>query len=330
MLLQRRVFDGAQWLAWAPAPGVTMSGEVSDGPGPSCVRDAAGMTHCFVRGDDNPNDAANANALWHRWYPASGQGWWENLGGTLTSVPSCVAAPDSNALACFGRGTDGALWGRRFDGNVWGAWQSAGGAVKETTMPSCVALAGGRVDCIIVDASGRLQHRTIGSRGAWQTIAGNAVVQRQNNEYNPRCRAAPGGGIVCYAIVETVPDQSGSRPELLRATLGAGGGWTTSILSDRLNPLDFSCIDFEGGNFHCFVLAGSGPSFAMHEFLQSDGQWRGVALQAPAFAAAANRLECVATSGERIDCFVASALGGPLAHTVRTPPRPTLTIRPRP
>lgn len=331
-LLQRRAFDGTNWQGWAPLAGVTMAGEISDAPGPSCLRDSGGMTHCFVRGDDNPNDALNAGALWHRWLPASGQGWWENLGGVLTSVPSCVAAPDSFALACFGRGTNGTLMGRQFDGNVWGPWQNFAGTIKDVSTPECVAQAGGRIDCVIVDPSGLLQHRVVASAPtAWRNVAANSVLIARVSEYNPRCNAMSGGGVACYAVVET--DRANPRPGLLRAVLSPGSSnWSVSVLGNDFGPatLGFSCFDYEAGNFSCFVLARSQGSFALQEFWRADSQWRTVPLQAPTFANSADRLECVDGGSGRIDCFVGSTFGGPLARTTRTPPVMLRTVRARP
>ncbi|MBN8607907.1 MAG: hypothetical protein J0L81_13405 [Caulobacterales bacterium] len=316
--LHRRVWDGAQWQPWQASPGIAMSGTQSDQSSPSCVRDNTGLTHCFVRGDVSAPDFNGA--LQHTWFPAGGAGWWENLSGVLSSVPNCTAGADSRVITCFGRGSDGALWGRRFDGNVWGAWQSFGGAVKPTTVPACVAQAGGRVDCVIVDnASNRFVHRIVaGGSSAWAPLSGATLWLSNNSAINPECANAPAGGLVCYAMTASPTNQ----PTLMRFTLPQGASsWTMSALSELQSPsgrIDFSCLDLNASTFECFVL-NTGNGFSIQEF--TGGQWRTATNTAPPFAQSADRIDCLSWDGARIDCFVGSGLSGPMAHIVRTPAR---------
>jgi hypothetical protein len=48
------------------------------------------------------------------WKSGVGFGKWENLGGLLTSGPSCHGRPGPDyAMICAGRGGDGAVWVNR-------------------------------------------------------------------------------------------------------------------------------------------------------------------------------------------------------------------------
>ncbi len=93
-VLQRQEWNGVRWSGWETFPGVTIQ-HFNDRTGPSCFLDNARLTHCFVVGSDD--------ALWHRWFPPGSNGWWENLGGRLTSSPACTAAPDVASLDCVRR-----------------------------------------------------------------------------------------------------------------------------------------------------------------------------------------------------------------------------------
>jgi len=73
---------------------------------PAATARPSGELDVFVRGTDN--------AVWHKFWSASG-GWspWGSLGGTATSRPGAAARP-SGELDVVVRGTDNAIWHRWF------------------------------------------------------------------------------------------------------------------------------------------------------------------------------------------------------------------------
>lgn len=318
--LQRRWWDGSVWNGWETQPGVTMQMyDDGAGAGPSCSRDHAGTTHCFVWGSDN--------ALWHRWFPQGSNGWWESLGGVLTAAPSCTAAPDAPTIHCYGRGTNGTVWQRVFDGNVWGPWVDRGGAPAMGTNPSCVARSGGRIDCMIVTANNVLFGASMNG-GGWTQISGNTVLAYGTLPVSPRCQIGGGGeSVVCYA-----PTQQNERTSALRVSREAGG-WGVSDLGADFGPsqVEMSCVDSNDRlAYECFAILPAPPfpgstigtrlfEFATSPAAPSTG-WRQAGIPTPPSAnPTIHRLSCVSWAPGRIDCFSASSAGGPMMHVWRTP-----------
>ncbi|MBL8536144.1 MAG: hypothetical protein JNM59_01935 [Hyphomonadaceae bacterium] len=322
--LQRRWWDGSTWNGWQGLPGVTMQlYDDGAGAGPSCVRDNTGMTHCFVWGADN--------ALWHRWFPQGSNGWWESLGGVLTSAPSCAAAPDAPTISCFARGQNGGVWRRTFDGNVWGQWSDTGGSLALGANPSCAARSGGRVDCLIVNASNIIFGWSTNG-GGWTQVSGNAVLAYGSLPVSPRCQIAGGGeSVACY--VPRGATESSPTVSVLRVSREAAG-WGVSDLGADFgnNQVELSCVD-SGDRlaFECFAILpalqqvfGSTATARLFEFATSPAApgagWRQAGIPTPPTAnATIHRLSCVSWGPGRIDCFSSSSAGGPMMHVWRTP-----------
>lgn len=158
-VLIRRTFTEGRWRAWERFPGLFFPAAES----PRCVvvddgsveGASAGLREtpiwCFTRGADN--------AMWMVRAPRGPVGDappnWTNLGGAITSRPSCVAN-DAFIVRCFVRGTDNAMYWQTIDPSGGQGWRSLGGAL--TSDPSCVSYAVLRIDCFVRGTDNAMYH----------------------------------------------------------------------------------------------------------------------------------------------------------------------------
>jgi murein DD-endopeptidase MepM/ murein hydrolase activator NlpD len=132
---------------------------------PAAASWAPGRQDVFVRGVDD--------ALWHRWWDASGWSGWESLRGVLTSDPA-VAARAAGRLDVVVRGTDGALWQRSWDGSRWSAWLRHDGLMTASSGPAVAAWGADRLDVFARGTDDGLWHRSWDGRGwsGWESLGG--------------------------------------------------------------------------------------------------------------------------------------------------------------
>ena len=84
----------AAWNSWESLDGYCLEGVAVASWAPNRL-------DCFVIGGDN--------ALYHKWFDASGWSGWEYQGGYLISAPSAVSW-GPNRIDVFALGTDHAMW----------------------------------------------------------------------------------------------------------------------------------------------------------------------------------------------------------------------------
>jgi hypothetical protein len=159
-ILSRRTFHRGRWFEWERLPGLIMSDSphcvvVDDGSLPGTA--VATPIWCFARGP--------RNELWMVTVPRlpspSAPARWVNLGGTVLSYPSCVAA-DYGRVYCFVRGREDALWWKQVDPYGGTAWLRIAGVL--TSEPACVSYAARRIDCFLRGTDNTMYH-TAGVRG---------------------------------------------------------------------------------------------------------------------------------------------------------------------
>ena len=98
-------FDGRNWSQWLETGSATVQSQ------PYCNKLGSGFD-CYWT---SPTAPTSRNELWHR---EQQHGVWlaeEDLGGTVTARPECLATPGGQRIDCFVQGTDNTLRHRAFD-----------------------------------------------------------------------------------------------------------------------------------------------------------------------------------------------------------------------
>lgn len=303
----------AGWHAWESVPGAGLVGR------PDCIVTGAGQIDCVV-------NTPGFKVSWNRWNAGGWRGW-ADLGGVISSSPSCVGR--GTRLHCFAIGVDNRLQQNVFDGSGWSGWIARSTGTLSTQRPACVGFGTAGIRCVAVNATGKLfEYAYTGS--AWlapRDLGGSAqgrafCINRSGGidclalfktkkinwrRYNgsswsgawkaagtaslttsPSC-AVVGSALHCFA------NGTGSAP-LMRTKL-SGSSWSAwASLGGTLKEQP-SCLAFGANGIECFAQTSRNTL------------WR-VSYNGTAWAAGqdlggsiASRATCLSPAAGRIDCF---------------------------
>ncbi len=118
-----------------------------------------GRLDVFAKGTDN--------ALWHRYYAASGWSIWSSLGGSISSEPAAVSWGPGR-IDVFARGTNNDLQHIFYSSSSgWSSWYSHGGTLASG--PDVASWGPGRLDVFARGTGNDLQHIFYATGTGWTT-----------------------------------------------------------------------------------------------------------------------------------------------------------------